>query len=219
MKFMFSLTVVATALLLACVVTGCASSRDAFTQEYNRLASMTPEPPVRCPQDKAIDDLGVGVGVNYAIAHKWMKEFVDATTNSREFIAFMNDVNYYMEEEKLDHKAAVEKVYKEILAADEKIADPKEKVWPRVAAGINAVNSLMNVKAKQAEIKAVIAATKKTIAGAQKLKDSFKGFDADTIAKGLACVQITKQATATFECLVFLSVQFENTRAATFYAK
>ena len=77
----------------------------------------------------------------------------------------------------------------------------------------------MNVKAKQAEIKAVIAATKKTIVGAQKLKDSFKGFDADTIAKGLACVQIIKQATVTVECLYFLNTQLVLTLEAAFYAK
>ena len=48
---------------------------------------------------------------------------------------------------------------------------------------------------------------------------SFKGFDATTIEKGLACTAIAKQAAWTAECLVFLEEHFRRTLLAKTYAK
>ena len=215
-KSIFTAIVIAAG--LAMFTTGCASSRDAMQKEYDRLAAVTPEPPVRCSVDRAIDDLGVAVGVNYAFAHKLMKEYVDATTNHREYIGFLNDVKYYMEEEKLDEKAAYEKVVAGIMEQDAKAASPEEKVWPRVVAGIKAVDAL-SPENKLKELAPVVIATVKCISTAKELKNSFKGFDATTVEKGIACVKILEQGVYTTECLAFLTEQFKRVLVAKHYAK
>lgn len=215
-KSIFTAIVIAAG--LAMFTTGCASNRDAMQKEYDRLAAVTPEPPVRCSVDRAIDDLGVAVGVNYAFAHKLMKEYVDATTNHREYIGFLNDVKYYMEEEKLDEKAAFEKVVAGIMEQDAKAASPEEKVWPRVVAGMKAVDAL-SPENKLKELAPVVIATAKCISTAKELKNSFKGFDATTVEKGIACVKILEQGVYTTECLAFLTEQFKRVLVAKYYAK
>lgn len=218
MKKVFSITAMFAAFLLAVSTTGCATARDAVTKEYDRLANTVPAPPVRCEYDRAIDNLGVAVGVNYAFAHKNMKEFVDFTTNHREYLGFLNDIKFYMEEEKLDEKAAMEKVVKGIQAEDAKVTDPKEKVWPRIVAAIKASESL-KIENKLGEIAVVVAANVKNAKTVADLKNSFKGFDAPTIAKGIACVEIAGQALFTSECLGFIAEQYRRTLKAKYYAK
>ena len=211
-------TVGAASLMIAMFATGCASARNAMQEEYQRFAAQAPQPVVRCKVDKPIDDLGVAVGVNYNFAHKLMKEFGDATANHREYIGFLNDVNYYVEEEKFDEKAAFEKVKNDIIANDAKIEKAEDKVWPRVVAGIKATDAL-KLESKLQEIIPVIAANLKMVESISKLSKSFKGFDATTIEKGLACTAIAKQAAWTAECLVFLEEHFRRTLLAKTYAK
>ena len=218
MKIITTVMMSLTALVLMLNVTGCATARNAMQDEYKRLSTTPPEPPARCEYDRAIDNLGVAVGVNYAFSHKLMKEYVSATENRREYLGFLNDVKYYIDEEKLDEKAAVDKVVKGIMAEDEKITNPEEKVWPRVVEGINATNSL-KIENKLKEIIPVLAANAKNLKTVTELKNSFNGLDATVIAKGVACAKIAKQATFTAECLTFIAEQFRRTLVARYYAK
>ena len=218
MKIFSTVLVSFAALLVMFNVTGCASARDAVEKEYQRLASTPVGAAVRCPEDRAIDNLGVAVNVNYAFAHKLMREYVSATENHREYRGFLNDIKYYMDEEKLDEKAAAEKVRNAILAEDAKIADPKAKVWPRVVAGIKAANGL-KLEQKLKEIAVVVAANAKNLKTVGELKNSFKGFDAATVGKALLCVEIASQAVFTAECLGFLTEQFRRTINAKIYEK
>lgn len=218
MSLMHKMAMVA-GLLALVVTTGCNSvTRDKMAQEYDRLAALPPAAPNHCASDQALDSLGVAVSANYNFAHKLMKEFVGATENRRAYLGFLNDVAFYVEEEKMEEAAAMERVAKEIQEADAKIEDPKEKVWPRVVEGINATNAL-NPEQKLVEIAPVAAATLKAIADCQKLKDSFNGFDATTIEKGVCAGKIIVQAKEASECLGFLTVQLQRTIKAKTYAK
>lgn len=201
------------------VLTGCGgNAREKMAKEYERLAALPPAAPNHCPYDRALDRLGVAVSENYNFAHKLMKEFVGATENRREYLGFLNDVAFYVEEEKMEEAAAMERVMKEIQEEDAKIADPKEKVWPRVVEGINATYAL-NPEQKLAEIAPVALATTKAVADCHKLKDSFKGFDAATIEKGVCAAKIIAQGTEASECLGFLTIQLQRTIKAKVYAK
>ena len=206
-------------MMLMIIVTGCGgAARDAMQKEYARLAAVTPEPPVRCPSDRALDDLGVAVAVNFAFTHKLMKEYVDATTNHREYIGFLNDVKFYMDEEKLDEKAAMEKVRTAIIAEDAKAEKEEDKVWPRVVAGIKAVDAL-GPENKIKEIIPVAAANLKLAKSASGLKKTFTSLDAAVIQKAVCCGNILKQTTYTGECLVFLEEQFRRVLVAKYYSK
>ena len=201
------------------VLTGCGgNAREKMAKEYERLAALPPAAPNHCPYDRALDRLGVAVSENYNFAHKLMKDFVGATENRRAYVGFLNDVAYYVEEEKMEETAAMERVVKEIQAADEKIADPKEKVWPRVVEGINATNALNPVQKLQ-ELAPVAAATLRAIAECEQLKNSFNGFDATTIEKGICAGKIIVQGKEASECIAFLTIQLQRTIKAKYYAK
>ncbi len=206
--------------LVAMVVTaGCNSvSRDKMAKEYERLAALPPATMNRCPADRALDSLGVAVSQHYNFAHKLMKEFVGATENRRAYLGFMNDIEYYVQEEKMEEPAAMAKVVKDIQDADKQIADPKEKVWPKVVEGIKATNALQPEK-KLLEMAPVAAATLKAVNDCKKLKDSFKGFDPATLEKGVCAAKIIKQGVDTSECLAFLTIQLQRTIKAKYYAK
>ena len=219
MKKISKFAVGAVLMALTVTITGCgAGARNAMQEEYNRLAALTPEPPVRCPSDRALDDLGVAVAVNYKFAHKLMKEYVDATTNHREYIGFLNDVKFYMEEEKLEEKAAMEKVRAAILAEDAKVEKAEDKVWPRVVTGINAANALDPAK-KLKELLPVAAANLKMAQSCTGLKKTFTSLDPAVVQKALCCARILEQTTYTSESLVFLEEQFRRVLVAKYYAK
>lgn len=218
MKFISTVMMGVVAMVVMFSVTGCATARDAMQKEYQRLASTPPAPVVRFPEDRAIDNLGLAVNVNYVFAHKTMKEYVDATENNREYIAFLNDIEYFMETENLDEKAATEKVVKGIMEQDAKITDPEAKVWPRVVKGIYAVDALKPEK-KIKELGVVLLANAQALSTITELRNSFTGFDAPTLLKIAACVEIGIQVTFTAECLMFLTEQYRRTLVAKYYAK
>ena len=198
--------------------TGCSVSRDQMAKEYERLAALPPVPTNHCPYDRALDSLGVAVSRHYNFAHKLMKEFVGATANRRAYLGFLNDIEFYVKEEKMDEAAAMARVVKEILEADKKIADPEQKLWPKVVEGINSTNALRPEK-KLVEIAPVAAATLRAINDCKKLKDSFNGFDQTTIEKGICAAKIIKQGVDTSECLTFLTIQLQRTIKAKYYTK
>lgn len=206
------------ALIVMIISSGCSVSRDQMAKEYDRLAALPPVPVNHCPYDQALNSLGIAVSQHYNFAHKLMKEFVGATENRREYLGFMNEIEYLVKEEKMEEPAAMAKVVKEIQENDAKIKDPKEKVWPRVVEGIVATNALAPEK-KLAEAAPVAAATTRAIADCRKLKDSFRGLDATTAAKAVCAAKIIKQGTDASECLAFLTIQFQRTIKAKYYVK
>ena len=207
-----SLLLVGAALLMAAgLVTGCASSRDAMAKEYERLAAIKPGPKIIFSGDKAINDLGVLSYTSHVFALDLMKNYVNATENHREYLAFMSDMDYYVKEEKMSEKDAYEKIKAEVSAKD-------PALWKQVEAGIEATNALGPVEMLK-KIAPVAASAANVTKSAAQLKNSFKGFDQTTLLKAKACADIINECTITAECLAFLTIQFERVIQAQTYRK
>ena len=207
-----SLLFVGAALLMAAgLVTGCASSRDAMAKEYERLAAIKPGPKIIFSGDKAINDLGVLSYNSHVFALDLMKNYVNATENHREYLAFMSDMDYYVKEEKMSEKDAYEKIKAEVSAKD-------PALWKQVEAGIEATNALGPVEMLK-KIAPVAASAANVTKSAAQLKNSFKGFDQTTLLKAKACADIINECTITTECLAFLTIQFERVIQAQTYRK
>lgn len=200
-----------TALLLVVFVTGCTSSRDALAKEYERLAAIKPGPKIIFSGDKAINDLGALSYTSHVFALDLMKNYVNATENHREYLAFMSDLDYYVKEEKMSEKDAYEKIKAEVSAKD-------PALWKQVEAGIAATDALGPAQMIK-KIAPVAVTAAQTAQSASQLKNSFKGFDQTTILKTKACADIINETAITSECLAFLTLQFERVIKLQTYKK
>ena len=196
---------------------GCMSAKEKIEAEYDRITSLPPAERIVCGCDKSIDDLGGAVSDLRNFAQAKLIAYVQATENHREYVGFMNDVEVLVKEEGLSPEAAMQKMKDEILKEDAARADA-EKVWPRVVEGYVAVQAL-KPEALLTEIAAMTLKNADLIVSAAKLKDSFSGFDATTLAKTQAAANISKQAGETAECLAFLTEQYRRVLVAKNYAK
>ena len=84
-----------------------------------------------------------------------MKAYVAKVESCREYTGFMNDIRYYVEEEKLSNKEACRKVCDAVIAADANRAGG-QKIWPKIQKGIVAANEL-DPKKQLAKIALLIA--------------------------------------------------------------
>ena len=205
------LSVGAATMLLAMLATGCASSRDALAKEYERLAAIKPGPKIIFSGDKAINDLGALSYTSHVFALDLMKNYVNATENHREYLAFMSDMDYYVKEEKMSEKDAYEKIKAEVSAKD-------PAMWKQVEAGIAATNALGPVELLK-KIAPVAVTAAKTSQSATQLKNSFKGFDQATMLKAKTCADIINETAITTECLAFLTLQFQRVVTMMTYKK
>lgn len=204
-------------IVAAMALTGCMSTKERISAEYNRIISIAPAQPVVCACDKSIESLGAAVCDIHNLSQEKLNAYVKATENHREYIGFMNDVELLVKEEGLNNEDAVKRVSDEILKEDATRAD-EEKVWPRVTAGIESVESLK----PEVVLTEIAAATVKNIdfiQTANGLRDSFNGFDETTLEKLMAVKDITLQATETSECLGFLTEQYRKVLVAKLYKK
>ena len=214
---MNKLMMVAGAAMIGAMVTGCATTKEKVTEEYNRITSLPPAERIVCGCDKAIDDLGGAVCDARNFAQGKLAAYVKSTENHREYVSFMNDVEVLVKEEGLSSENAMQKLKDEILKEDAARADA-DKVWPRVAEGYVAVQALK----PEAMLKELAVATLKNadlIATASRLQKSFSGFDATTLRKATAVANIAKQAAETTECLALLTEQFRKVQVAKLYMK
>ena len=195
---------------IAAVVTGCMTmtpeeKRAAIEKEYARIASLPP-PKRIIVNDKALNDLGLVACDNFSFAHRLMKEYVAATENNRDYVGFLNDIQYFVKEEGLSEQDAYNKAWAAVLEHDAKVAEA-EKVGPRIIKGAAAVRAL-DPKKKLAELAIIGIEIAKASKSASQLKNSFKGFDAGTIAKAAAAANIIKQLSEALECYAFTLEQY-----------
>lgn len=215
---MNKLMMVASAAMVGAMVTGCATTKEKVTEEYNRITSLPPAERIVCGCDKSIDDLGGAVCDARNFAQGKLVAYVKATENHREYVGFMNDVEVLIKEEGLSNEDAVKKLNAEILAADATRADA-DKVWPRIVEGIIAVEAL-KPEAMLAELAVATLKNADLIVSASGLQASlFSGFDATTLRKESAVANIAKQAAETAECLALLTEQFRKVQVAKLYMK
>lgn len=213
---MKKLTMIAGAMLAGVILTGCATSRDSWQKEYARLASLPPGQMVVSPDPNVAGIAQASCDV-FTEVQSVMKAYVDKTESSRAYMGFMNDVAYYVKEEKLSNEEACKKVYDAVIAADaNRPAD--QQVWPQVAKGIAAANEL-DPKKQLAQLALLTARNLKVVEDVQNLKDSFQG-DFVTIAQrsreGTAILVQTKDSA---ECLVFMGDQFRRVLVLKNYAR
>ena len=214
---MNKLMMVASAAMVGAMVTGCATTKEKVTEEYNRITSLPPAERIVCGCDKSIDDLGGAVCDARNFAQGKLVAYVKATENHREYVGFMNDVEVLIKEERLSNEDAVKKLNAEILAADATRADA-DKVWPRIVEGIIAVEAL-KPEAMLAELAVATLKNADLTVSASGLQASFSGFDATTLRKESAVANIAKQAAETAECLALLTEQFRKVQVAKLYMK
>lgn len=212
---MKKLTMIAGAMLAGVILTGCATSRDSWQKEYARLASLPPGQMVVSPDPNVAGIAQASCDV-FTEVQSVMKAYVDKTESNREYTGFMNDVAYYVKEEKLSNEAACKKVYDAVIAADKN--RPGEQVWPKIEKGIAAANEL-DPKKQLAQLALLTARNLKVVENVQNLKDSFQG-DFVTIAqRSRESAAILVQTKDSAECLVFLGDQFSRVLELENYAR
>lgn len=214
---MNKLMTVASAAVLAGMAAGCMSTKEKITEEYNRITSLTPAERIVCGCDKAIDDLGGAVCDSHNLARNYLTAYVKETENHREYVGFMNDIDVLVKDEGLSNEEAAKKL-KGIIQQEDANRAEADKVWPRIAEGVAAVDALK----PENKLKEIAAATLKNadlMKTASDLQGSFKGFDQTTLTKVGAVKNITAQGAETAECLAFLTEQYRKALVAKFYSK
>ncbi len=135
----FSAIVSAVIILAGCstISEWCAGVQEWYAaqraKEFKRLVALPPAQMVRSPRKdialcaKQSCDL-------FNVAQPKMRAYIAKVETSHEYLGFVNDVQYYIEEEKMSSAEAQKKVRDAVIAADAKRPDD-EKVWPKIQKG------------------------------------------------------------------------------------
>jgi hypothetical protein len=199
------------------LVAGCATTRDAYQKEFERLSSLQPAAPVASPNRDVANCAQMSCDL-FNEAHSLMKAYVAKTEANLEYTGFMNDVQYYVDEEKMDAKAACKKVADDVIAADAQRPDD-QKLWPKIQKGIAAANSL-DPKKQLAQIAILVARNTEIVKSVSNLPNSFQNEDfMGKAQRGVECANISKQLSETLECLTFLGDQYSRVLELEAYAR
>lgn len=212
------------AVALAGVMTGCFTMspeerREAYQKEYSRLAALPPAQMVQSPNPDIANCAKLSCDL-FNEVRPMMKAYVDKTESNREYTGFMNDIQYYVKEEKMSEKDACKKVADAVIAADADRPDD-QKVWPKIKKGIAAANEL-EPKKQLAQIALLLARNSEIVNSIQRFKDSdaFKNMDIQgKIARGKECSAIIDQSEDTGKCLYFLQDQYTRVLMLELYAR
>lgn len=201
------------AALVGLMVTGCFTmspeeQREAYQKEFARLAALPPAGQVATPDPDLANIAKLSCDL-FNEVQPMMKAYAAKVESSREFTGFMNDVQYYVKEEKMSEKDACKKVMDDVVASDAKRAEG-EKVWPKIQKGIAAANEL-DPKKQLVQIATLIARNTEISKSVQGFKESpaFKNGDYQAkLARANECGEILNQLEETGKCLYFLQDQF-----------
>jgi len=180
--------------------------RAAYQEEFSRLAALPPAEKVVSP-NSAIDSCAKLSCDLFNEVQPMMKAYVSQVENFREYTAFMNEIKYCVEEEKLSEDAACKKVADAVTAADaNRPAD--QKVWPKIKAGIDAANAL-EPKKQLAQLATLVARNTQIVSSVNNLPQAFASEDFMGKAKRASeCAAISKQSGETLKCLNYLMDQY-----------
>lgn len=208
--------------VLSGMMTGCATvspeeCRAAYQNEYARLAALPPAEVVSSPNFDVSNCARLSCDL-FNEVHPLMKAYVDKTESSREYIGFMNDIQYYVKEEKMSEQDACKKVIDDVMAADATRPDD-QKLWPKIQKGIAAVNEL-DPKNQLVKIAVLTARNLEIDKSVKTLPKSFRHEDFMGMAQRVSeCAAISKQLTDAAECLTYLSDQYSRVIALDNYAR
>lgn len=146
--------------------------------------------------DKAVDAVGVSSANVYKQTTTMLKDYLAAT--NKDYRNFCGAVAQEMEAQKSSEAVASKVVKDKYMATEE-----GKKEWVQVELGIKAVQAL-NPTQKLLEITPLLASSAENAKNASQLKDSFKGFDANTLTKVNATKKIIDQSNSSTKALYFL---------------
>lgn len=187
---------------------GCVTeeSRAARQKKYSRLYSLPPAEPVPSSNEEVSICAQLSCDL-FNEVHPLMKAYVDKIDSNREYISFMNDVRYYVEEEKMSNADAIKKVVDAVIAADVNLPD-KEKLWPKIQKGVAATKEL-DPKTQLIKLTELIARSKNVTERVAKLPVSFMNESLqDKFDRVRECFAIGKQLADVKKCLIFLVDQY-----------
>ena len=207
--------------LCACV-SGCFTTspeerRAALQKEFERLKSLPPAVMVASPNKDVAKCAKLSCDL-FNEVQPLMKAYADKVETSREYIGFMNDIQYYVEDEKLSNQEACKKVKDSVVAADANRPND-QKVWPKIERGVAAANEL-DPKKQLAKIAILVARNediKKTVSDLPKSysNEDFQG----KLKRGDECSAISKQLAESAECLAYLGDQYARVVELENYAR
>lgn len=221
---MKKLAIVCTTLMMGAFWAGCATTspekqREAYQNEYKRLAALPPAQMVASPNPDVANLAKMSCDL-FNEFQPMMKAYVDKVETSREYTGFLNDVRYYVEQEKMSEADACKKVAADVQAADAKLA-ADQKVWPKILRGYAAVGEL-DVKSQLVKIAALVARNQKIVESVKNLS-SGKSFEKEDFMgkaqRGRECNAILSQATDTLNCLKYLGDQYTRSLELEAYAR
>lgn len=210
------------AIMVAFAMAGCVSSspadrRAAYQEEFNRFKALPVAEQVASPNKEisACAKLSCDLFNEF---HPMMKAYVAKVDSSREYVGFMNDIRYYVEEEGLANDAACKKVSDDVKVADMARADG-DKLWPKICQGIAAAREL-DPKKQLIQIANLTVRNKNIVERVKKLPDSFKdeSFQAK-LQRSKECSAISEQLADVGECLLFLGDQYSRVVELEGFAK
>lgn len=209
--------VIVTVVLSVVFFSGCATSRDAYQREYARLSALPLATPVISPNRNVANCARLSCDL-FNEVHSLMKAYVAKTETCREYTGFMNDVQYYVDEQKMSNQEACRKVADEVIAADANRPND-QKLWPKIQRGIVSVNEL-DPKKQLATIALLVVRNTKIAQSVSNLPKSFQHEDFMGQAnRGVECAVISKQLAESLECLTFLGDQYSRVLELEAYAR
>lgn len=204
------------AIVFTVLMTGCSSlapaklspeeQRAKYQEEFTKFAALPPAQMVASPNPAIANCAKLSCDL-FNEMHPLMKAYVAKVEASREYTAFMNEVRYCVEEEKMSNQDACKKVYDAVIAADANRPDG-EKIWPKIHQGIVAANEL-DPKKQLAQIAVLVARNLEIDKSVKELPKAFK--EKDFMAKAQRaseCAAITKQLADVLRCLNYLRDQY-----------
>ena len=216
------------AIAFTTLMTGCSmlapaklspeEQRAKYQEEFTQFAALPPAKMVASP-NRAIADCAKLSCDLFNEMHPMMKAYVAKVEASREYTAFMNEVRYCVEEEKLSNQDACKKVYDAVIAADANRPDG-EKLWPKIHQGIVAANEL-DPKKQLAQIAVLVARNSNITKSAKDLPKAFskeKDFRVKA-QRASECAAITKQLVDVLRCLNYLGDQYSRVMEIENYSK
>ena len=223
MKVMMAVGAIAVIVLM----TGCSTmlpakmspeeQRAKYQEEFARFAALPPAQLVFSPHPAVANCARLSCNLFNAV-HPMMRAYVAKVETSREYTAFMNEVRYCVEEEKLSNEDACKKVYDAVVAADANRPD-SEKLWPKIQQGVAAANEL-DPRRQLAQIAVLVASNRKIDKSMRALPKAFKKGDfMAKVQRASECAAITKQLTDSLRCLAYLEDQYSRVVEIENYAR
>ena len=205
---------------VAIFVAGCVSgdSRSEWDAKYERFCNERPAAVAVNSGDANLDAVAATTAKLYGATVKYLDEYITANNENRPYIGFTYEVEELMKNnENMTEAQAAEKVLAEAKMRDEGKPE-SEQEYPRIIAGYNAVKALEPAN-KLAELAPLALEAASNVEKAIALKDSFTGFDANTLLKAKSALNVVDQARFTSEALVFLQYRYNQAKNLEEYMK